>query len=37
MNQDEEKLLTTQQILYHADDDHLDDGNKGAQKSLQNE
>jgi hypothetical protein len=29
--------LTTQQILCHADDDHLDDGNKEAQKSLQNE
>jgi hypothetical protein len=29
--------LTKQQILCHADDDHLDDGNKGAQKSLQNE
>jgi hypothetical protein len=32
-NQDEEKLLTDNT----ADDDHLEDGNKGAQKSLQNE
>jgi hypothetical protein len=29
--------LTTQQILCHADDDHLDYGNKGAQKSLKND
>lgn len=28
--------LTTQQILCHDDDEHLDDGNKGAQKSSQN-